>query len=90
MRIIERILHENGVPASAYSIGSYAEESVCMERRNGNWDMYEGERGNKYNLKSHIDTDSAFRDLISRVAKSHDAEKQMLADLDLSFNAEGL
>lgn len=59
------------------SLEGYAEESVCMEKRKNKYIVYEGERGEKYNLKSHTKITSAFFDITSRLAKNDEEEIQM-------------
>ena len=56
------------------SLEGYVEEAVCMEKRENEYIVYEGERGNKYNLKKHTKIISAFCDIISRLAESDEEE----------------
>lgn len=37
------------VPKSYYSIGAYGEEAVCILFENGQWIVFEGERGHRFN-----------------------------------------
>lgn len=74
---LREILQLYGVPARIYSIGSYAEESVCIDCKNGRWMVYEGERGNKYNLRAYSSPSMACDDLISRVSENSRQERQM-------------
>lgn len=59
------------------SLEGYAEEAICMEKEENEYIVYEGERGNKYNLKRHPKIISAFCDIISRLAESDKEEGKM-------------
>lgn len=75
IEILMKALKEFDIPESFCSIGEYAEEAVCLEKNEPSWMVYEGERGKKYNIKTHINCRDACYDIISRVAQSDDAEK---------------
>ena len=45
-----------------------------MEKEGNEYIVYEGERGNKYNLKRYPKILSAFCDIISRLAESDEEE----------------
>lgn len=59
------------------SLEGYAEESICMEKEGKEYLVYNGERGNKYELRRHLKIISAFCDIISRVAENHEEESKM-------------
>lgn len=65
------------IPDEFCSVGEYAEEAVCLEKNSPSWIVYEGERGKKYNIKTHMNCRDACYDIISRVAESDDSEKEM-------------
>lgn len=56
------------------SLEGYAEETVCMEKEEKEYIVYNGERGNKYNLNRHPKIINAFCDIISRLAESDEEE----------------
>lgn len=56
------------------SLEGYVEEAVCMEKIKNEYIVYNGERGNKCNLKKHTKIISAFWDIISRLAESNEEE----------------
>lgn len=65
------------IPEQYYSIGEYAEEAICLEKRGSDWIVYGGEKGQRNNLKPHADCKSACLDLIARVSGSDDEEKKL-------------
>ena len=49
---LKEILNNMRAPESYYNIGSYKEGALCIVSENGNWIVFEGERGQRYNLKT--------------------------------------
>ena len=84
IQILKNTLKQSDITDEFCSVGEYAEEAVCLERNTPSWIVYEGERGKKYNIKTHMNCREACYDVISRVAESSDAEKE----LKDSFNRE--
>lgn len=39
------------IPKEYYNLNGYKEEALCMERSDNIWLVYEGERGNKFNVE---------------------------------------
>lgn len=58
-----------------YSVGKYKEEAACIENDEAGWIVYEGERGQRHNVKKYTVDSEACHDLISRVAESDEQEK---------------
>jgi len=75
--ILMKALQRSDIPEEFCSIGEYAEEAVCLERHDLSWVVYDGERGKKYNIKTYRNCKEACYDLMSRVAESDEAEKEM-------------
>lgn len=46
---LEKVLSKR-FPANRYHIGGYQEAAVCIQSCNNGWIVYNGERGNKYNV----------------------------------------
>lgn len=77
IEILMKALKEFHIPEGFCSIGEYTEEAVCLEKNEPSWMVYEGERGKKYNIKTHMNCRDACYDIISRVSQSNDAEKSL-------------
>lgn len=78
IEILVKALKEFHIPKEFYCIGEYAEEAVCLEKKDLSWIVYEGERGKRYNIKTHLNCKDACHDIISRVAESVDDEKKLI------------
>lgn len=50
IRSLKEKLEEIKIPKSYYRIGSYGEEAVCILFENDKWVVFEGERGQRYNV----------------------------------------
>lgn len=70
-------LKKFNIPDEFCSFGEYAEEAVCLEKNAASWIVYEGERGKKYNIKTHMDCRDACDDMISRISESDSAETDL-------------
>lgn len=70
LQVLKLTLKKNGIPSYSYHIGGYAEESVCLERVANGWDVYIGERGNRYEVMSYSDLKSACIRVFDQVAES--------------------
>ena len=64
------ILKEFGIPKNQYSLGGYAEETICLEKKGSTWIVYGGEKGQRHNVITHINCKSACLDLLSRLAET--------------------
>lgn len=70
---LSEVLELNNL-SNLYSLDGYAEEAVCMEKEEKEYAVYNGERGNKYNLNRYPEIINAFCDIISRLAESDEEE----------------
>lgn len=68
--------------SSLCSLEGYSDESICMEKEGNEYIVYEGERGNKYNLNRHSKSISAYVDIISRLAKSEKEEYKIINEFN--------
>ncbi len=50
LTILKEKLEGIKVPKSYYRIGSYGEEALCILFENNQWVVFEGERGQRYNV----------------------------------------
>ena len=60
-------LEELKVPKRYYRIGSYGEEALCIIFENGRWVVFEGERGNRYNVHSFTEECDACAFFLERI-----------------------
>ncbi len=88
IEMLKITLRAFNIPDEFYSIGEYTEEAVCLEKKELSWIVYEGERGKKYNIKTHMNCLDACHDIISRVAETEHTEK-LLKDFFFNFDKKG-
>lgn len=74
---LENCLKKSRIPEQYYSIGQYAEEEVCIERKGRNWILYEGEKGKKHNVKQYNNWHKAYSDFFSRIAEGDGQEQEL-------------
>lgn len=72
LQILERVLHEMGIPKEQYHLGGYAEECVCLERTDKGWEVYDGERGKRYAVFASPDLYRACLEMLDRLAESEE------------------
>lgn len=60
-------LETQKVPKSYYRIGSYGEEALCIVFENNQWVVFEGERGQKYNLHAFESESEACNYFLRRI-----------------------
>ena len=78
-----KTLNKYEIPQEIYFFDGYSEEKVCIEKKDTKWIVYEGERGNQYNIKNYDYEYDACCDLISRVAE----EKKDVRSMKKYFNS---
>lgn len=78
LNILRNAMNKSGIPEDLYSIGSFMEESICIEKKTTKWVVYSGERGNKYNFKTYTSFLLACRDFLSRVSESKEQEDRLM------------
>ena len=80
---LKKIMEKSGIPESYYSIGSYIEEAVCIEKGKSFWYIYEGERGKRYNPKFYRHFRRACYDFFARVSESDRQEMTLKKLFDM-------
>ncbi len=65
--LLELILRQEGVPESAYSIGEYSEEALCIEQVGDQWLVYFGEHGMVHNAEAFEDEALACESFLRRI-----------------------
>ncbi len=61
-----------------YSIGGYCEDAYCLDFNDkGMWEVYSGERGNKYDLQTFTSPKDACVCFIKELCNTHDEEQEM-------------
>lgn len=83
---LKLVLEINKIPSNYYSIDSYADEAVCIERIRSNWYVYVGDKGRKYNKKEYRRNKKACNDVLKRLADNINLEKKMLNEFNLLIN----
>ena len=72
-------LVEMEIPPNYYSINEYSEEAICIEMDDlARWNVYEGERGNKYNERKYFECKEACIDLLSRLSESEAERREII------------
>lgn len=66
-----------GIPSVYYSLNGYSEDAICIEYNNNSWIVYNGERGNKYNINKYKNIQDACDNLILRLSESEEERKQI-------------
>ena len=87
LHIMKSVLRSNGIPMQYYSIGKYAEECICMERAREGWEVYSGERGNKYDLATYESAFIACKQVLNRVAESDEQCEKMINEFSGLYHA---
>lgn len=77
LQVLIRALEKFHISERSYSLGEYAEETICLVKNDLSWCVYGGEKGLKHDIKIYEDCKNACLDLISRIAESNDNEKSL-------------
>lgn len=85
IEILKAALKKFDIPDEFCSFDEYAEEAVCLEKNASSWIVYEGERGKKYNIKTHLECRDACYDMISRISDSDETEKDFKDFFQLEY-----
>ncbi len=75
-RVLETILSKR-FPSHYYMIGGYGESALCIEKAGLKWIVYNGERGNKYNINELDTIIQACMFFIKEMAEDIDELKEM-------------
>lgn len=67
MDALRLVLKKENVSTYRYSIGGYSEEAVCIEKDKEFWNVYDGERGRKCNLKSFFTAKQGCIEVLKRI-----------------------
>lgn len=70
-------LEHVGIPSVYYSLNGYSEDAVCIEYNDNIWMVYNGERGNKYNINKYKNIKEACDNLILRLSEGEEEQKQI-------------
>lgn len=74
LKRLEDVFDHIEIPSDYYSLNGYSEDAICIERSDGMWIVYNGEKGNKYNLKKYRATLEACIDMILRISESEEEQ----------------
>ena len=72
------ILKKNNIPPYFYSVGGYADESICLEKSNSKWIVYMGERGNRFDISSYDSLPIACERIFDYVSESKQQSNDMI------------
>lgn len=75
---LRTVLRRNGIPGSEYSVNGYAEQRVCLEPTEVGWEVYIGERGQKFDLTTHRALDDACKQMFVELADSVSLRDRMI------------
>ena len=76
--VLKEVLDNEGIPRQYYSLEGYSEEAICMEKNNKNYIVYNGERGNKYDVSKYSNISKALLKLISEVTETYAQEEKVV------------
>lgn len=65
IKSLMNFLEKLNIPHYEYSVG-YAEDAICIEKEEDNWIVYDGERGNKFQLKRFNNEQEACIEFLTR------------------------
>lgn len=85
---MELTLKTNGIPPYYFHLGGYAEECVCLERRNNGWEVYVGERGSHFDTTGYDELLLACIEVFDRLADSDSQFQKMLREYRYSLRRE--
>ena len=69
LALIEQVLKEGNIDSNLYSIGEYAEESVCVFYNGEQYEVFVCERDNKYDCRRYYSAKEAGIDVVKRLMK---------------------
>ena len=74
--ILSEVLKHNNC-LNYCSLDGYHEEAVCIGKESNEYIVYNGEKGNKYQLKKHSNITDAIFDIISRLSESDEVKTKI-------------
>lgn len=83
---LKLIFDSVGIPPVYYSFNGYSEDAICIERSSGMWIVYNGEKGNKYNINKYSDILDACNNLILRISENEKERKQIQNMFEKNIN----
>ena len=78
--VLRQVLHQFDVPDSAFSIGSSAEQRVCLEKKDDKFHVYVVERGIKFDESQHQTEYAAHLEMFHQLAAT-DSEYHKMCDI---------
>lgn len=78
LKCLQMALDKNNIPSSYYNFMQYADEAICIDKCMNEWSVYDGERGNKYNLKKYDNVFEACMEFIMRISEDSNEEKDIV------------
>lgn len=80
---LSKLFIENGISASYFHFFGYAEEHVCLDKKDGKWVVFVGERGNREGEKAYRSLREACYDMCSRLASDERTLRKLYTTVDI-------
>lgn len=81
--ILKKVLRRYGIPDYAFSIGSPAEQRVCLEKIGNSFHVYVMERGVKFSESNHVTEYEAHLEMFRQLAESKSEYQEMCRSYEL-------
>ena len=78
LKCLRMALKKNTIPSNYYNFMQDADEAICIDKYMDEWSVYDGERGNRYNLKKYSNVFEACMELIMRITEDSGEEKDIV------------
>lgn len=86
--IFKKVLRRYGIPDYAFSIGSPAEQRVCLEKNGNSFYVYVMERGVKFSESNHATEYDAHLEMFHQLAESKREYQEMCRTYELLIRIE--
>lgn len=80
IQTMQSILRANGIPDYEYSLHGYAESKVCLERVPRGWIVFNGERGQRYDVSTHKTVRVACVEIIRSLCDNKELENKLVSE----------
>lgn len=84
LNVLDRVIEAHQIPGNLYSLDGYAEDRVCLEKKDGKWLVYTGTRGRMCEKEAYNSVMDACNRMIEKITDDYEEEK----DVKLSFSEE--
>jgi hypothetical protein len=81
LKVLEQVVKKY-YPARRYKIGGYQEESLCIEKNNDEWIVYNGERGNHYNKQKLPTVEEACNTFVMHLTHNEHNRAELMSQIN--------